>query len=85
MDCGKAPLSMQDIGIGMWEEVKPKILESIAKDIVLDILSKPPDRIDNLPEAIKFLIDYVQMYPHLNNEAIVDWVRDASIILRDLK
>lgn len=61
-----------------------KSLESMAKDIADEILSKPPDRMDNLPEAIKFLIDYVQMYPDLNNEGIVDWVRDATKLLHDI-
>lgn len=61
-----------------------KSMESIGKDIVNELLAKPPTTYDDLPGTIQFLIKFRRDYPHLDSNEIIEWITQAQDILKGL-
>jgi hypothetical protein len=80
-DCGKAPLSVNECGTIILKPGFDKLAESIAKDIINDILSNPPSTYDDLPGNINMLIDLIQSYPYLRRDKVFEWIEQAHKLM----
>lgn len=84
-DCGKSPLSAHDCGVALLAPGFDKMAESIAKDIAIEILSKPPSPMDDLQNTITTLVSLSRDYPYLRTEDVAEWVNDAHRLLAEIQ
>ncbi len=58
-----------------------EVQNKIAKDILEDIISKPPNPMDNLRQCIEHLIYIMDDYPTLRRQEVQDWIYKAQELL----